>query len=674
MCRHQTRRKRLAPRITCLTGCALIGLLASSAAFVRHPVVHAVIMLAAITVLAVLLCRLVRENDRLIRLSRQLEDREALFKAIFDQAPIGIAVGDHLRLISNINPMFEKTLGRSARDLLQMSWVDYTHPDDVQADLACFDRFAAGETDGYRLKKRFLRPDGQIVWCHMIIARLRHAGETDRYHLCLLEDITDRVQAEESLHESERSKAVLLSHLPGMAYRCLADDRLSLVFVSEGSSALTGYAPDELVRDGGQSLSELIVPAQRQAVQTARHAALAAHVPYRLEYELAGQDQELRWVLELGQGVVGSNGSPETLEGIMIDITETRQREAEIRFLNEHDYLTGLHNHRTCEHRKQALIAQQDLPVSVILGDIDGIRLVNDAFGHAEGDRMIVETARIFVRHQAEGDELARIGGDEFCLLMPGTDEADAYERLKAIQKSCEQVNNERHSRISISLSLGCGTWSDPEESLDQAFKVAEAYMLKRKLLGQRSYHSSVLSSIMATLYARSQETEEHAVRLARLSRRVGMRMGLAPKDLDDLELVAMIHDIGKVGIDDRILNKPGKLTAGEWIEMRKHPEIGYRIAMASSEFEPVASYILTHHERWDGSGYPQGLTGEEIPLLARILAVADAYDAMTEHRVYRSALTLEEAIAELRANSGSQFDPLVVQMFLEEFGLSASA
>lgn len=127
-----------------------------------------------------------------------------------------------------------------------------------------------------------------------------------------------------------------------------------------------------------------------------------------------------------------------------------------------------------------------------------------------------------------------------------------------------------------------------------------------------------------------------------------------------------MLHDIGKMGIDDRVLNKPGKLTDDEWAIMKKHPEIGYRIAKSSPELEPIAEYILAHHERWDGKGYPQGLKGEEIPLLSRIVAVADAYDAMTEDRVYRKALTKEQTLDEIRKNIGSQFDPHIAQIFLK--------
>jgi HD-GYP domain-containing protein (c-di-GMP phosphodiesterase class II) len=197
--------------------------------------------------------------------------------------------------------------------------------------------------------------------------------------------------------------------------------------------------------------------------------------------------------------------------------------------------------------------------------------------------------------------------------------------------------------------------------------------MYKRKLLERKSSHSAIISSIKSTVYARSQETEEHAERMQRLSRLVGLRLGLSEVELDELSLLAALHDIGKVGIDDNILKKPGQLTAEEWIEMKKHPEIGYRIAMASPELMSIANYILCHHERWDGKGYPQGLKGKQIPLFSRIISIIDAYDAMTEDRPYRSALTHDEALEEIKINAGTQFDPEAARIFIEvmnnEFG-----
>jgi len=217
-----------------------------------------------------------------------------------------------------------------------------------------------------------------------------------------------------------------------------------------------------------------------------------------------------------------------------------------------------------------------------------------------------------------------------------------------------------------LSISFGYATRTSLEESVESTFKVAEDLMYRRKILERKSLHSSVMCSIRATLFEKSHETEEHAQRLVDLSKQVGVILGLSDRELDELELSSALHDIGKMSIDQRILLKPGDLTANEWEQVKKHPETGCRIAMACMELSHIAEYILSHHERWDGKGYPHGLKGENIPLLSRIIAVVDAYDAMTQDRPYRKALSAEEAMAEVVRNAGTQFDPEIARVFIQ--------
>jgi HD-GYP domain-containing protein (c-di-GMP phosphodiesterase class II) len=250
---------------------------------------------------------------------------------------------------------------------------------------------------------------------------------------------------------------------------------------------------------------------------------------------------------------------------------------------------------------------------------------------------------------------------------MPLTDNTEAHELLDSIKNACVSFNENNGGKSpEINISMGYATISDELELTEEALKTADEYMRNRKLFSQQSSYSDIINSIMTTVYEKSQETEKHAERLAELSTRVGRMLNLMEKDLGELQLLGMLHDIGKIGIDDKILNKPGKLTEEEWVIMKRHPEIGYRIARASHKLARIADYILTHHERWDGTGYPKGLKGNDIPLLSRILAVADAYDAMTEDRVYRKAMSKEQALEEIRQNAGTQFDPLISNIFIE--------
>ncbi len=337
-----------------------------------------------------------------------------------------------------------------------------------------------------------------------------------------------------------------------------------------------------------------------------------------------------------------------------------------IKNLSRHDSLTGLYNRASFEYEKERLDTENFLPLTVIVGDINGLKIINDALGHSEGDKLLITIGKILDRCCRKDDFVVRIGGDEFIILLPKTSSESAFEITKKIYDACDDYNNKISGELyHISISLGAATRTSIHESLDGILKVAEDFMYKRKLLEGRSFHSSIVTSMKTALFEKSHETEQHAQRLIYLSKAVGQTIGLSNQQFDELELFSALHDIGKISIDNQILNKPAKLTDEEWVAMKKHSEIGYRIAMASPELMSIAYYILTHHERWDGKGYPQGLAGESIPLLSRILAVTDAYDAMTSDRPYRKGMSKQDAIKEIKNNSGTQFDPNIADVFI---------
>jgi diguanylate cyclase (GGDEF)-like protein len=360
----------------------------------------------------------------------------------------------------------------------------------------------------------------------------------------------------------------------------------------------------------------------------------------------------------------------DNIRGVLInysDITKRKIREQEILYLIQHDSLTGLYNRTHYEMVKELLDTKEHLPLSIIVGDINGLKIINDSLGHSEGDKLLITISKIIEKCCRPGDIIARMGGDEFNILLPNTKSDEAMEVIHRINRECEEYNRKISGDLyHLSISLGYSTRDTLVETIENTQKIAEDFMYKRKLLEGRSFHSSIISSIRMALYEKSHETEQHALRLIKLSKEVGNAIGLTNQQFDELELFSTLHDIGKIGIDNQILNKPGKLTDEEWVKMKKHSEIGYRIAMASPELMSIAYYILTHHERWDGSGYPQGLVGENIPLLSRILALADAYDAMTEDRPYRKGMLKEAAIEEIIRNAGTQFDPVLSSIFVK--------
>lgn len=363
-----------------------------------------------------------------------------------------------------------------------------------------------------------------------------------------------------------------------------------------------------------------------------------------------------------------SDGTILGLIGISRDITERKKREEENLYLTYHDILTELYNRRFFEEQIERLNTKQQMPLSVIVGDINGLKLINDALGHNEGDKLLVEVAKILKSCCDEENFVCRTGGDEFCILLPKTYNQSAQLIVDRIIKKCkEYCNEEDKETYYISIALGHSTKMKIEEPFEKVFKDAEELMYRMKLLEHKSIHSSIISSIKTTMFEKSNETEEHAERIAKLSRKLGETLGLNNEALNDLELLATLHDIGKISVDGSILKKTGELIEDEWHELKKHPEVGYRITNASQELKHISEYILCHHERWDGKGYPQGLSGTDIPLLSRILTIIDSYDAMTQDRAYRKAMSKDDAIQELLKNAGTQFDPDIVRIFIDE-------
>jgi len=358
-----------------------------------------------------------------------------------------------------------------------------------------------------------------------------------------------------------------------------------------------------------------------------------------------------------------ANGQIYGVVMVFRDVTQEKQQREEIEYIMSHDPMTGLFNRWYMEELLNRY-DQQDNTCALIMGDLNGLKLVNDAFGHYEGDRFIRKIAAILKRCSGMRDVVCRWGGDEFLILMPDAGVNDAEQLIERVTERCNQESDEK---LQLSIALGYALKNGRSEGINDVLRAAEQLTYRRKLMIEKSFRNSVINALLATLSAKSEETEEHAERLQHYCSQIGKFIGISNKELDEMSLFAMLHDIGKVGINDAILQKPGALTETEWLEMRKHSEIGFRIAQNNVDLAPISEYILSHHERWDGKGYPRGLKDEEIPVLARILAVVDAFDAMTNERIYSKPKSHEEAAQEILRCAGTQFDPKIAHVFVEQ-------
>lgn len=361
--------------------------------------------------------------------------------------------------------------------------------------------------------------------------------------------------------------------------------------------------------------------------------------------------------------VVDKNNKVWGLVGLSRDITERKAMEERLRYLSETDILTGLYNRYSFEEKVKELNDEKYLPLGIIMGDVNGLKLVNDTFGHLEGDNLLKSISKILKDICHPKGYAFRWGGDEFIILIPNGNESKCEDVIKSITNNCKQVE---HKFMQLSIALGEGIKHSLKEDIYDCIKRVEEKVYRQKLLEKKSIKSSIMESLKKSLEEKNMETNEHTERVAKYALVIGKKMKLKISELDELTLAARLHDIGKIGVNEDILLKPGKLTKEEFEIMKTHTEKGYRIINASSELDNVAKCVLTHHERWDGNGYPLGLKGEEIPLMARIINVVDSYDVMTTERLYKRAMEKEDAIKELKRCSEKQFDIQIVECFID--------
>lgn len=356
--------------------------------------------------------------------------------------------------------------------------------------------------------------------------------------------------------------------------------------------------------------------------------------------------------------IISLTDSTDKVEAIHL-LQDNQQR---IEHLSLHDQLTGLYNRR---HYEAALLqseVQRQYPLTLIMADVNGLKMVNDAFGHGAGDALLVAAAGLLQRCCRPEDVLARIGGDEFAIMLPQAGEAEVrafLDRLDAEARSASEAP------IPVSLSVGYGIRTKGRQRMEDVQKQAEERMYKEKLVRSPQAKKRVFRAITETLYRNSQWEKEHARRVGQLCVRLGEVLGMSEDTCERLRLLGEIHDIGKVGIADGILQKPAAIDDLEQEEVRRHPEIGYHILSSVGELSDLAPLVLNHHERWDGSGFPLGVAGQDIPLEARLLALADTYESMTAPRPYREAVSPEQALREMAQNAGTQFDPRLTDLFV---------
>ena len=433
------------------------------------------------------------------------------------------------------------------------------------------------------------------------------------------------------------------------------------VYISPSLYTITGWQPEELL---GTNIFDLVHPEDAANALDIVRECIREGTSGRAEFRFKTRQDGYKWLEGIGRA--NYNDSGEMIGGIINyrEIEERKKAEKEIQYLIDYDVLTKLYNRSFFERRVSELDNSNTVPVAILVCDVDGLKLVNDTLGHTVGDRLLLNAAKLLKNYSPAKATVARIGGDEFAVLIPDYDDEILNELLNSIRSAIKQIND-ASSDMPISISMGYAIRVSPQEKTMEAFKRADEAMYREKLMHSRSNRSAIVEVVMRALEARDYITEGHGERMQTFVVALGEAIGMHEHEINDLCLFARFHDIGKVGVPDQILFKQDKLTSEEYAEMKKHCEIGFRIVQSSPDFVHIADWILKHHEWWDGNGYPLGLKGGDIPLQCRVLAIADAFDAMMNDRPYRKAMDIEEIKTELRRCAGTQFDPILIEYFL---------
>ena len=488
------------------------------------------------------------------------------------------------------------------------------------------------------------------------------------YMVSVIRDISERKQMEEVLRKSEERYRVLAENVKDVIW--IADPETGyFLYVSPSIYALNGYTPAEIM---SQPMDAFLPPEEATRRNAYMHKMVDDFLAGRKktgestvhEWEQPRKDGSTVWT-EVVTNVYRNQmtGRVEVL-GVIRDITLRKKSEEEILYLSYHDQLTGLYNRRFYEEELKRLDTERNLPITLVMADVNGLKLTNDAFGHAMGDQLLRDIARVLKEGCRVDDIVARVGGDEFILLLPRTSLKDAEKLVYRLKKKLHQ--KQEMGRI-LSVSFGVAMKDNSSTIMASIYKQAEDRMYRHKLSESKSMKNKTLKLITKSLYAKNAMEKEHCLRVSEVCRNIGKAMAMDPNDVNELGVIGIVHDIGKIGVDEKILNKPGKPEANEWSEIQRHSEIGYQILRSFNEFADIADFVLAHHERMDGGGYPRGLTGMDIPLKARILSVAEAYAVMSTEYGYRSRLSEEATVAELKNNAGTQFDAAIVNVFVEK-------
>jgi len=596
---------------------------------------------------------------------RQMEEAlklsEEKYKVIFENSTEAIFVIQNNR-IRIANPMTVRTSGYSLEELLNTDFSQFILPEDRSKCILAYKKRLKNDNENAKFKLRIVKKDGSIIWTQASGTRISWDGEPAVQYF--VNDITDQVKAEQERKKSEEKYRLIAEYASDVIW-VYNFTKEFFEYISPSVKNLRGITQQEAEK---LSLEKTFAPDSLRILKnTVREKAEALREYQDISNTFIKEAQQYRadgsliWTEASIRLRFNEERELEVI-GVSREIEERKKSEENVAYLSYHDQLTGLYNRRFYDEALKRLEQSANDPLTLVLADVNGLKLTNDAFGHQAGDDLLIRISQILKKDNGVEDIIARVGGDEFVMLWPNVDEAEAEQRIERIHRHLHAANSVHHTVLSV--SFGWAVRKSAIETMTYIFSEAENNMYQHKLFEGNSMRSRTINMITNTLYAKLPSEERHAQRVSRLCMEIGRKLHMDANDLNELRTAGLLHDIGKITIEDSLFKKE-HLTESEWARIRLHPEKGYHILKLSNEFMSISQFILCHHERMDGKGYPLGLKGEEIPLPSRIISVVEAYDSMVTDQPYRQKIAQHKAIEILKKNAGTQFDPEIVDLFV---------
>lgn len=520
--------------------------------------------------------------------------------------------------------------------------------------------FVAGDIAGF--VSLFIRFAAMAVIMYMTI-RINFILPYNQLYDILLQDKEHEVELKKAvstqLYRLERSQEI------GKVGTWELDIRSNTIWASNEAFYIYGKEPtsDHLIDLA--TIQEVVAPEDRDMMDEALDKLIHQNKEYDVTFSIVNFKGEERYIHSSATMEYDNDGIPIKIHGVIHDISTLKKEQEKLLYANTHDALTDIYNRRYFMEQRSKLDVEKYLPLSTAILDINGLKIINDSLGHHIGNEVLKTIAKTLKEHvKKEHSFVARIGGDEFAVIKPNTSFSEMEQIMTEIIKN---INEQEVANIQLSLAYGIATRETMDVTINDILRIAEDEMYLYKVSSSQSVRNKIIDALLKTLYEKDIYSEEHSQRVSEYATQLAKACELSDRLVNDIKTAGLLHDIGKVTIANTILNKQGRLNDDEYRIIKMHPEKGYRIIHSIGDMDMIANSIYEHHEFYNGKGYPRGISGENISLEARIIGIADAFDAMTSFRKYKDKRDLYDAVNELRRCKGTQFDPELVEIFIKK-------